>query len=78
MIGTGVNVAIEHDIPLDGIEVVFYKGEDSPWVAFASRPPWESENFFMPPLADELIKELENYGIITPIPSPTATEQPTY
>jgi hypothetical protein len=78
LMGTGVIVAGEHGIQLDGIEVVYYKDETQPWLALWSTPPFGAEQFFLTPLADELIKELTEKGIITPIPSPTATEQPTY
>jgi hypothetical protein len=78
LMGTGVSVASEHRIKLDGVEVVYYKDETQPWLALWSTPPFGAEQFFLTPLADELIKELTDKGIITPIPSPTATEQPTY
>jgi hypothetical protein len=71
-------VASEHGIKLDGVEVIYYRDETQPWLALWSTPPFGAEQIFLTPLADELIKELTNKGIITPIPSPTATEQPTY
>jgi hypothetical protein len=78
LMGMGVIVASEHGVQLDGIEVIYYKDETQPWLALWSTPPFGAEQFFLIPLADELIKELTDKGIITPIPNPTATEQPTY
>jgi hypothetical protein len=78
LMGTGVSVASEHGIQLDGVEVVYYKDETQPWLALWSTPPFGAEQIFLTPLADELIKELTDEGIISPIPTPTATEQPTY
>jgi hypothetical protein len=64
-------------IKLNGVEVVYYKDETQPWLALWSTPPFGVEQIFLTPLADKLVKELTDKGIITPIPSPTATEQLT-
>lgn len=78
LMGTGVAVAAEHQIKLDGVEVVYYRDETQPWLTLWSTPPFGAEQIFLTPLADELVKELTDRGMITPIPSPTATQQPTY
>lgn len=54
----------------------FHEGE--PWAVLASKSPWGDDALFLVPIADQMIKELTDQRIITPIPSPTATEQPTY
>lgn len=78
LMGTGVSVAAEHGIRLDGVEVIFYKDETLPWLTLWTTPPFGAEQIFLTPLADELVKDLTDQGIITPVPSPTATEQLTY
>lgn len=77
LVEAAVKVAREQSVAVEGVEVVyFHQGE--PWAALASKPPWGDDALFLVPIADEMIKELTDQGIITPLPSPTATEQPTY
>ncbi len=74
LIGTAVIVASEHQIHLDGIEVVYFATEDKPYVAFHAIPPWGAEQILMSPLAQELIEALMEKGVptVTPPPRPTA------
>jgi hypothetical protein len=72
LIGTGVVVAGEHDIPLSGIEVVFHLTEGDPWLALALVPPWDITNDLrLAPLHPDYIKRLQETGVITPTPEPT-------
>lgn len=71
LIGTGVVVAGEHQIPLWGIEVVFLTEKNEPWFATASIPPWTEDDFRLKPLHPDYLKRLIEAGVITPTPEPT-------
>jgi hypothetical protein len=72
LIGTGVVVAGEHNVPLSGIEVVYYTADEEPWLALALAPPWDvAGDLRLAPLHPEYIKRLLEAGLITPTPEPT-------
>jgi hypothetical protein len=72
LMGTGVAVAGEHNIPLSGIEVVFHLKEGEPWLALALVPPWDVANDLrLAPLHPDYLKRLQEAGLITPTPEPT-------
>jgi hypothetical protein len=73
LVEAAVSVAAEQSIAVGGIEVVYFH-EEEPWVALASTPPWGDDQLFLVPIAKAMIKQLEEGGIITPVP----TVQETY
>ncbi len=70
LIGTGVVVGGQEQVPLDGIEVVFYANEREPWLALALAPPWDmAGDLRLAPLHRDYIKRLLDAGVITPTPA---------
>lgn len=70
LIGTGVIVAGEYNLPLWGIEVVFLAKAGEPWFATASIPPWGEDELRLKPLHPDYLKRLMEAGVITPTPEP--------
>jgi hypothetical protein len=77
LVAAAVDAAKEQSVAVVGVEVVYFH-EGEPWVALASKPPWGDDALFLVPIADEMVRQLEDGGLITPVPSPTATRQPVY
>lgn len=72
LIGVGHNVAGEYQVPITGIEVVYYLEDGEPWLALALEPPWDmTNNMRLAPLHPKYIKRLLDAGVITPTPEPT-------
>lgn len=70
LIGTSVIMADEHNLPLEGIEVVFFTKDQKPWVAVALAPPWNMDDIRLAPLHPDLMDQLQEQGVITPTPKP--------
>ena len=72
LIGTGVVVAGEYQIPLTGIEVMFYTANNEPWLALGLAPPWDTDtDLRLAQLHPDYIHQLLQAGLITPTPAPT-------
>jgi len=77
LMSVGLVAATEHQIPLWGIEVVYYTHDKDPWLALALAPPWDMQNDLrVAPIHPEYIKRLLDAGMITPTPAATATAEP--
>jgi hypothetical protein len=50
LIGTGLSVAEEYDLCLNGIEVVFYQDKRRLWLVVTAVPPWRADQISLVPL----------------------------